>query len=77
MALNIKVITRKEKNMVTGLTLGMMAPAMLAIGSKTRLTGLEFTLGLTVESTKVLGKITICMEKEHTHGKMEEDMTVI
>ena len=30
-----------------------------------------------VESTKVLGKITTCMEKEHTHGKMEEDMMVI
>lgn len=29
---------------------------------------------MTVENTKVLGKITICMEKEHTHGKMEEDM---
>ena len=74
MAQNMKETMSWEKSMVKEPLCGQMARNILE--NFTTITSMveESTLGVMVESMKVNGEATKCMEKAYIHGKTEDDM---
>ena len=56
--------------------IGLTEVSSKVTGKKIKLQVLAFTIGKTVEYTKVIGNKIICMVKVSTSGPMEENMKV-
>lgn len=72
--LNIKVITKRERNMDKEHTHGKMDHNTQVPGMKIESMVTESILGMTVDNMKVTGKIIIWMGTEYTPGKMAGNM---
>ena len=76
MAVIMKEILKRDKNMVMVSMFGLMGVHILAPGSIIILVALGPTNGQMVEVMRVVGKITRCMGKESIIGQMADVMMV-
>lgn len=76
MEINMKVSIHVVKRMERATTVGVMGAIFKAIGSTTRLQGMEFMYGVIIVDMRAIGWETKCMDEDFMTGERAESMKV-